>query len=231
MNLSTFKQVIRAEVPGAKIAVVGEDFLTTLINMGVDDVNAIAAAYRGDEKFDAEAEKQTYLFSAIITDYVCMAPGGLWWNQGTALSPNWKQLDGLTRNSMSSLWPQWLNASSNSPLNYFTENNNLIINPKPSADLTDGFWAFYVKKAVAMSSGGHYPFSGSTTEITSLSVLDEAIVDYVRWKLARPLGQAQQGVITEQDYRKNLFEKIILLNRRLDVTSNPRLRMRGPNFG
>lgn len=231
MTLSNIRELIRAYVPSAKVSVVPDALLDIIINAGVRDVNAIAFALRGDAKFNVSAEIQTYALSVEVSDFVTMAPGGLWWNRGTASSVDWVRLDAMDRRSLDDLYPRWMSNSSDNPLRYILENDVLSIDPKPSADLTDGFWLFYVKKPVDMSADGHYPFSGTTTEIGALSILDEAIIDYSRWKLARPLGAQQMGVITEQDYRKNLNEKIAILNTRLDITANPNLRMRGPNIG
>lgn len=230
MTLTDFRTVIRAIVPSAKVSVVDNTFMDLLINKGVDDVNIRAAALREDGKFDVNAEQQTYLFSTVLPNYEAMADGGLWWNEGTVASPNWKKLDPMTRRSLNDQHPLWMSLSSDNPLRYVTENNNLIIDPKPDASLTNGFWAFYIKKATYMTAGGHYPFSGSTIEIANLRILDDAIIDYVRWKLAGPLKSEDKGILLEQDYEKSIAQKIRLLERRLDIGAN-NARMRGPTIG
>ena len=81
-----------------------------------------------------------------------------------------------------------------------------------------------------MTAGGHYPFSGNTTEFSQFKVLDDAIIDYVRWKLARPLGSDQKGILSEKDFRNSLAERIALFKRRLDFTGNTNVRMRIPTI-
>ena len=231
MTLDQYRTIIRALVPGAKVSVVSNSILEQLINMGVDDVNAFGCVYCSDKKFDVEAEKQTYAIHTYIDDFLMPAKGGLWWNDGDSDNPDWKRLDGMTRESINSEYPRWLNDDSDSPLRYIIENDNLIIHPKPNTTLTNGFHMFHVKKAVWMTDGSHYPFTGSDVEIANYSILDDAIIDYVRWKLAEPLGKVQKGVIKKDDYIKNRNEKIDLLKTRLDISSTPGARMRGPTIG
>lgn len=231
MILSDFKTLIRAYVSGAKIAVITETMLELLINKGVDDVNIRASALTGDKKFNVTAESRTYVASSVISNFVAFAEGGLWWNAGSASSQNWRKLDPLMRQSLNDQFPRWMSQTSDNPIRYIHEGDNIIIDPIPKTTLTDGFWAFYVKKATAMTQGTHYPFSGSTTEIANLLVLDDAIIDYVRWKLNPILGKKAEGVIVEEDYRKSLAEKIQLFKRRLDISANPYARFRGPTIG
>ena len=229
MTLDQFRTVIRAYVPSAQVSVIGNTLLDLLINKGVDDVNLRAAAYLGDKKFNVTAEVRTLELHTVISDFAAMAEGGVWWNTGTASSVDWKKLDPYTRRSLNDQYPQWMNQTSSDPLRYIQEGDNLQIDPMPNTTLSNGFWAFYIKKATSMTDGTHYPFSGSTIQIASLSILDDAIIDYVRWKLAGPLKSDNQGILLEQDYEKSVAQKIQLFKRRLDISAN-NSRMRGPTI-
>lgn len=231
MTLTQFRSLIRAYVPGAKKVVASNTLLDLIINKGAADVNYYAGALKDNKKFAVTAEQQEYVFSDVLPEYVKMEAAGLWWNDGDATTTEWTRLDALTRESLSNDWPNWLDDDSDSPIRYITENDILTIHPKPSADLTNGFWAFFVKKSVDMTAGTHYPFTGSTVEIASLTVLDDAIIDYVRWKLADVVGKDQKGILTQQQYEKNRAERIRLLDQRFDITGTPGIRMRGPNIG
>lgn len=233
MKLENYRKLIRAYVPSAKISVINNTLLDLLINLGVEDVNARAAVYQGDKKFDVTAETQTYLIHDEIDDYVGMDESGLWWNEGSASSPKWKKLDPMTRRALDDQYPMWKDDDSDDPLRYVTEGDNLLVHPKTNVALTDGFWAYYIKKPTAMTDGSHYPFTGSPTEITAFTVLDDAIIDFVRWKLSRPLvkSQNQQGLLTESDYQKSLAAGAVLVKRRFDISANPDARMRAPSIG
>lgn len=230
MTLTNFRTLIRAYVPSAKSSVVKTTLLDLLINKGVEDVNIKAAAFQGDKKFDVKADVRTLLMSEEVDDYVAFDEGGLWWNSGDADSPNWRKLDPLTSRSLNDQFPRWRDQDSDNPLRYVSEGNNLQIDPMPDTALSEGFWGFYIKKPEAMTVGTHYPFSGSSTEIASLTVLDDAIIDYVRWKLAGPLRSEEKGILLEKDYDKSLNERIYLLKRRLDISAN-NARMRGVTIG
>jgi hypothetical protein len=54
-----------------------------------------------------------------------------------------------------------------------------------------------------MSNDGHYPFSGTTTEITAFSPLYDALIAWCRWKLS-----PAYGAVTDVDirYREFLLE-------------------------
>lgn len=231
MTLDNFRTIIRAFVPAAKIAVIPNILLDVLINQAVADVNIRTAAYRGGAKFNVVAEQRNYSLSTVLPEFLAFANGGLWWNAGSASSPAWRKLDPLKRESLNSQFPQWMNEDSNSPLRYVHEGDNLQVDPMPNTSLDSGFWSFHVKKAVAMTDAAHYPFSGSSVEIAALKVLDDPIVDYVRWKLKHPLGDQQEGIISEKDYDKSVAEKAQLLYRRLDISSHPGARWRGPTIG
>ena len=229
MILENFRELIRAYVPAAKINVVDNTLLDLLINKGVDDVNQDGACYVGNSTFNVVAEQADYVMSTVIPDFFAFDVEGLWWNDGTAASPDWKRLDSITMKTLSNQFIQWRNEGSDSPLRCVLEGDDLLIQPTPDTDLDNGFWAYFIKKAVWMTNANHYPFSGSAVEIGTLSVLDDAIIDYVRWKLAIPLKHDQVGIVTEEQYKKTRAEKIALLKRRLDFTGNPDMRMRIPH--
>jgi len=231
MNLTNFRSAIRLYVPAAKVSRVSNTRLDVLINLGVDDVNIRALAYKGDKKFNVVADLAKYVWSEYIDDFAVMDESGIWWNDGDADDTEWRQMDAMTRNVLDKKFPLWKDDASDDPRRYFTESDMAMFHPTPSTALSNGFWAFYVKAAVAMTSGTHYPFTGTATEITSLRVLDDAIIDYVRWKLARPLGNDQKGILSERDYTKSLDERITMLRRRPDIMASKDNRMKCPVIG
>jgi len=228
MNLANYKLLIRAMVPGAKTQVVDNTLLELLINKAVDDVNVRGAIYKANSTFDVTAEQSKYLLTTVLPNYVCMDFAGLWLNDGDATDLDWKRLEAMSRRTLEDQHPQWMNEDSDSPLRYIIEGNNLITYPTPDTSLSSGFWAFYIKKATDMTADTHYPFTGTTTEISALIVFDDAIIDYVRWKLQAMVGNDQKGIITMQEYENTLSRCVLLHHRRLDITGNPNLRMKGP---
>ena len=229
MILSEFRTLIRAYVPSAKVSVIPTDLLDTLINKAVEEVNVRARALPSSTAFTTTANIATYSLLTYLPRYVTMNVGGLWWNSGTVLVPDWTRLEAFTRGSLQDIYTAWMNDAAGDPKRYIIEGDSLIIHPTPDATLAGALWAFYIAAPVAMTADTHYPFSGSTSEITSLTVFDDAIIDYVRWKLSRPLGTDQQGIITEKNYMEVLTERTILYENRLDIGAN-NSRMRGPSI-
>lgn len=229
MTLDQFRSMIRLQVPGAKAAVITDANLDILINKGVDDVNSFTQALQGDKQFNAIAEQQEYNISSEVADnFFMMDEGGIWWNEGTTTSPRWKELFPKTDAWLTRYRPQWREEGSGDPEFYIVKRDIIRIIPKPSASLTNGFWIYYIKTAPNMTVGENYPFTNTTTEITAFRDLDDAIIDYVRWKLARPLGKDNEGTISEGDYYKNLSTAKLKLNRRPDIKVSRWNRMRTP---
>ena len=230
MTLSEYRTLVRLYVPSAKVTRVNNAQLDNLINRGVNDVNEFSLAYQGNKKINVVADSEEIKISEDIDDYLTIDSSGIWWNSGTAASPNWLKLDPKTMESLSRDYPIWRDDSPDDPRRYVIEGNKITFNPPPDTALSEGFHVYYIKTANAMTSGENYPFTGTNVEISAFRVLDDAIIDYVRWKLARPLGQDQLGILSESDYMKSLAEKTRQLKRRLDLTgANP--RMKGPTIG
>lgn len=228
MTLTEFRTIIRLFVRGAKTQAISNAVLDVLINRGVDDVNTHALAYKGNKKFAVTAEQSIYELHTAVDDYFLMDEAGVWWNEGSASSPKWKKMTPLSRVILDTKFPQWKDDDSDDPYRYIVEGNELIFHPTPDTDLSDGFWAFYIKKAKAMTQGGHYPFTGSTVEIGNFAILDDAIVDYVRWKLAIPLGDKERGILTQKEYQTNLQSRIRLFRQRPDMAASSGNRMKPP---
>lgn len=230
MTLSEFKSFIRLYVPGAKIAVINDSTLEMLINHAVRQVNLLTMAYQADTYISVVADQAEYDIKTYISNFVLMDRSGIWWNSGTAASPDWQKLDSVSRDYCDSQYPTWRDDVAGDPIRYFTDGDKITFHPKPDTSLANGFRVYYIRDTVDMVNSSDYPFSGST-EVPRLRVLDEAIIDYVRSKLMLPLGKDAQGIVTEEVFLKTLQRQTMLLNRRPDIMSNPEMRMRGPNIG
>jgi len=229
MTLGEFRTIIRVLVPSANKGAVSNTTMDLLINSGVRLVNTMAKAYRGEEYFNVEDEVNSYNLRDINSNFTLIGKGGLWMNKGTAASPQWKKLDAVDRAYLDRKFPNWMNQDSSVPLYYIVEAGKIIVHPSPNADLTDGFWMpDFVIKPTKMTANTHYPFTGTTEEISDLEPLDDVIVDYVRWHLKHSVGREQSGLVTRKEFEIELLRKIKTVNRRPDISSNWRaLRMKG----
>jgi len=152
MKLSDLRTLIRTLVPSANKNAVKDTLLDLLINKGVREVNNATFAYPGEEYFDIQENINTYDIRDDISDFVGIGPGGLWMNKGSASSPNWTQLSGVTRAFLDKKYPNWPNASSGTPLFYFVKAGEIVVYPANVSDFSDGFWLpDYLKKPTDMT--------------------------------------------------------------------------------
>lgn len=229
MTLQNFRSLIRLYVPGAKSSVITDPILDTLINQAANDVNSYAEAYIGSKFFNVTAETAEYdIYDDITDDYFLIGKSGIWWNDGV----EWQQLDPVTRKYLDRYFTKWRDDVSGNPQRYFIEGGKINFHPKPDTTLAIGFrMDDYVKSAVDMSASGDFPFVGvSTKELSHLRPLDDAIIDYVRWKLQRPLGKDEVGVVSRQEYMATRKEKSLEIERRPDMTSHRKHKMRIPRI-
>lgn len=221
MLLSDLRTMSRLYVPAAKASVITSTVLDLLINAGIVDVAAITAVLKTSKAFNVTAETGTYNISSFVTDFLTPDYPGLLWYDGS----NWKRLVPETLESLDSKFPYWRDDSSGDPLRYSIDGDVITVHPKPDTTLTSGFKLYYAKTPTTLSTATHYAFSTSTSPIPHLEILSEAVLKYVRWKLAPIIGSAEVDVIAaENDYKKELGGKIRLLNRRLDIFGYERLK-------
>ncbi len=230
MTLADLTKYIRMIIPVANNARIPPETLNLVINKAVRAVNSEGKVLTKSGYFNAVADTGEYTISLLssISDFVLVGQSGLWYNKGSVASPYYVQLEGADKPFLNKKNPNWHTQGSSDPNYAVFESNLITVNPKPSASLTNAFFLpDYVYKPTDMTSNAHYPFSGSTTEYAGLEVLDDAIIAYVRWILGLSIGAKQEGIITLQEYRGTLGEKLRLLRRRPDFQSNRDFRLKG----
>jgi hypothetical protein len=186
MILNDFIERLKLENPNLKASGVSDTYLTGLVNKACDQVNLICKVYAGSTDFNIEAEKRVYPLSTYVPLYLGRDKRGLYFLNS---SSEWDKLIPKTEAWISQRYPNYLNADSvDVPTYYGIEGDELFFYPPPSTTTSSGGRLYHLKKAVAMTASTHYPYSGSTTEITALLPLDEAIIAYVNWKLKPAYG-------------------------------------------
>lgn len=223
MKLSDLESFIRLIVPSANTKKVNQTKLRLLINKGVRNVNVLGKVLTKSGNFKALDGVSEYIITeqSELSDFVLIGESGVWHNRGSVDDPFLRELEGADRSYLNERFPNWYVQASGTPLYAVVEPNLITIHAKPSADLDDGFFLpDYVYKPTDMSNGDQYPFSGTTTEFTQLEVLDDAIIDYVRWMLGLSVGKDQQGIVTRKEYEATVTTTTRLLKRRPDFKSN-----------
>lgn len=201
MTLGQFIERIKLQVPNLGSTGVTDEYLTTLLNSAVNAVNALCKFYDGYTDFDIEAEKSTYDLSLIVPTFLGRDKRGLFFKDSDG---KWQDVIPKTEPWLSETHPDYLNASSvEIPDYYFIKGNTLGFYPPPSTSRSAGARLYHLKTGNPMTDASHYPFSGTTSEITAFLPADDAILCWCRWKL-----KPAYGATTDQDlmYREFLLE-------------------------
>ncbi len=187
MNLGQFIERFKLQVPNIGQTGVTDGYLTTLANSAVNEVNLRCKMYSGYTDFDIEANKAVYELSLIAPTFLGRDKRGLFFKNS---SDAWEDIIPKTEPWISETYPDYLNSSAiEIPDYYYIIGNNLGFYPAPTTSKTAGARLYHLKKAGVMTDASHYPFSGTTTEIGAFLSADDAIISYVKWKLAPAYGQ------------------------------------------
>jgi len=228
MTLSNLRTIARAIVPGAKLAIVSNAVLDLILNRGVRDVAAYTICLKVNSTFNVTAETGEYILSTEVTDFLVPDKPGLWWNRGTAASPDWVKLYPKTLQTIDKDRPTWRDDDSDDPLDYSIEGDILTVVPKPDTTLASGFWLYHGRTPADMTAVGHFTFSGSTTEYANLSIFDDAILAYWEWKAQKIFNKGQdQYKLKETDYKVAREEAFNLFKRRPDISAHRDTRLQG----
>jgi len=225
MTLSQLRTLARAYIPAAKSSVLDNTTLDLILNNAVVDIAAYTCCLKTNKKFAVVADQSEYNISSVIGDYLVSDKPGLWWNAGTASAPNWIKIDSATMKSLDNDQPVWRDLESGNPDTYSIDGDILTISPPPDTSLADGFWLYYGKAPVAMSSNDSYPFSGSATEYTHLMIFDESILRYAKWRVDPVFGKEHSNDVTEAAYKREREEKFQLFKQRRDISSEAQLNI------
>lgn len=218
MNFLELQNMARTYVPGAKASVLDPDILKTMLNRGALDVCSYTGCLKKNEKFTVTAEVQEYSITSKFSKYLNIDKKGIWVYDGT----QWKQMIPKTVKWLDENEPAWRNAASDLPMYYYIEGDNIGFHPMPETTRDLGAWIYYTRRHTQMSDDGHYPFhaeNDQTTEIPWLSILDDSILEYVEWKLYKPVSKETVEVDDKQKvYYINLDQRMKQINNRPDIS-------------
>lgn len=227
MTLANLRALTRAMTPGAKIRVIDNVVLDLVLNEGVKDIAAYTLCLKANKKFDVVADQEEYDLTAEVNNFLNVDKSGLWWYNGSI----WRPVYPRTLKWLDENMPNWRSLSSNYPQYYAIEANILTVVNKPSSALSDGFWLYYGETPTRMTNSTHYPFSGTTTERSQLSIFDMSIVKYAKWQIEPMLNKDQDSNLSLGEYKREREEKMDLLYTRKDIAHSTDTRMQGPRAG
>lgn len=216
MTLENLKKIARAKIPGCTTQAVSDTLLTLILNNACDDIAAFTVCLPTSKLFDVVADQGEYTLSSVIGDFLTPDKDGLWWYDGS----QWMQVNARTREWMNKNRPTWRNLDSDDPQDYTIEGDTLLVVPEPDTSLTEGFKLYYGATPTYMTSDGHYPFSGSTTELTHLRPYDEVIIKFANWQLAEMLNKGVKPDVAMQEYYAMRQDKYTMCAKRRDISAS-----------
>ena len=195
MNLGNLKTLGRLVVPAAKSARIKDAPLTLIINEVCRDLNARLKLLVTDEKFNVVADQYKYDLSdssETVARYFKTDKMGLWWNDGTAASPDWKRLLPKTVKWLDKNVSGWRDQDSGDPKYYAKRGKFLTLVPTPDTALTNGLWLNFIENTQDMAKSTDYPF-GHETEIPEYAFLTKTILKGIECWIKQPVGKDRES--------------------------------------
>lgn len=208
--------------PSPKISQAPDGVVNNCIQIAANEVAARTLCLPKNQKFNAVAGTTgvgEYSLSTIDSEFIQIAPSGLYWNAGTVATPDYKQLDPVTIKWLDENRRNWRSQSAGDPQVFYQNGDTLAVFPAPGSNLTNGFWLYYGLKAYTMAANGDYPFYG-TSQIARLSILDRAICLHFKMQALGAADKRDDFRIVEGDYEREIAKvKGILMTNRAVLNS------------
>ena len=223
MKLSEFKTRISIAIPNIGQLGISDISMTSLINQACNAVNLMVKAYTDDTEFSVVANQKEYDLSVVAPSFVGRDKRGCFFK----VDGVWKKIEPRSEAYLSQYNQNYLNSLSVPvPQYYYIKGNTFGLEPAADTAQVNGIKLFHVKRAVDMTNEDHYPYSGSTTEITALLPLDEAIIAWCKWRIAPAYGTVTDVDLKEREFMTacNRAEKQIGATPDISMSSFNRMR-------
>lgn len=196
MKLSELLERCKLEIPNMNQNGMKDSQITRLLNQACDQVNLLTKVYAGYTDFAVTAEKQIYNLSESVPLYLGRDKRGLYFKDA---NNKWHPVTPKTEAWFRRVHSDYLNGTSAAIPQYcWIDGDELGFYQNPSVTSTARL--YHLKKSTDMSSNDHYPFTGTTSQITAFIPLDDALIAYARWKISPSFGP-----VTDQDLRQRDF--------------------------
>lgn len=230
MNLGNLRTLCRLSVPAAKTSRIKPANLDLIINEVVKDINSRLLLLNQDDKFNAVADQYKYDLSnseETVIRFSKIDNLGLYWNNGTASSTDWKRLYPKTLKWLDKNAPQWRDADSADPMYYAKKGRYLYIYPTPDTAGDNLFWLYFIEQTQVMSNNAHFPW-GHATEIPEYSILTDVIIAGVKSFILPMIGKPEQRQQAFAEYIILVEQKRRVLAENPDINSTKEARIKIP---
>jgi hypothetical protein len=216
MQLGAMRQRVYNFIPQTTAATITPTSINVELNNGMNKVAELTECYRGTAYCSTIAGQQKYSLSSLVPNYLSIWKSGMWFIDS---SGEFQKVWPKTKRWLDNFLINWRNSASvEVPTWYVIDGDSLIFQPAPS-----GVNQFTIDSSIygqPMTSDTNYPWTNSTTEITSLRPMDDAIVAYAVWKLAPAVFDNEGRNYYEGQFKNECNFGIKILRRRWDMTSD-----------
>lgn len=232
MTFSELITLARLYTPGAKKNQVSDDDLKVVINAGAVDVASMTKCLEAEVDFQIEAGVREYKLNSVAPNFLSIKKEGVWiWN-----GSEFKKIYPKTRKWLDNEYVNWRGQGQALPIYYYIESNIVGFYKTPATTYASGAKIYYYRKPQTMVNDNDIPFhvyGDNQTEISSLSILNDSILDYCKWKLSDPLSKPTGEIISRRnDYYRVLQDKMKRIERREDInTDTDTKRRQRPKWG
>lgn len=215
MTLSEMISRVRRSLPSLTVESASDDVIRGELNIGVNEVNRRCQVYRGYTEFNFVPEQQLYKLNEVCPRYQGITKNGIWWKDD---SGKFKYRVAKTMRWLDSQIPNWRDAPSGIPFWYFIENSFIGFYQKPSG--SQKVRIHHLMSPVPMDNGSNYPWENTSSELTSLQSLDDAIIAYAVLKLSPAIGQDNKETPAEALFAREIAKAMQQIRRRPDLMSD-----------
>lgn len=209
---------VKLQVPNIKETAADDNEILAMLSEACDEVNLRTKVYQGYTDFNIVAEQQIYPLSTNVPLYLGMAKERIQFKNS---SDQWKFVNPKTLSWIEKKYPEYLNATSAAiPQWYWVEGDDVGFHQKPSTTKALGARLYHLKKANPMTNTDKYPWTGTTTEITALRPMDDAIVAYFKWKYSPAIGAVTDADLREKEFLMECQRSAKQVKRRPDLTGD-----------
>jgi len=223
MKLSEFRTRIKLALPNiGQLGITASD-LTNLINQAVNNVNLIVGVYVGSTDFDVVANQKEYDLSVVAPLFLGRDKRGVFFKS----SGQWQKIEPRSAANIAEFNPNFLNSTSVPiPQNYYINGHIFGLEPAADTSQTKGIRLYHLMRATDMVNDDHYPFTGSTTQISALLPLDDAIIAWCKWRIAPAYGTVTDVDLKEREFLAACYRAERQIKKSPDITISEYNRMR-----
>ena len=217
MTLANLRTLARSYVPAADTSIISDATQLIIFNQACVEIARFTKCLPKYSTFTAVVDRREYNLRTLITDYLCpLDEGYCYYYDGT----DYDQIDLVNIGYLNLNHSDWQTESSGDTDKGVILGDTFYPSPPSDSTVSNGYKLFYCAKPTDMSAETHYPYSGSTTEISRLAPYDEVIIDYYRVRAFRNLDLGADSSARIQEAEQKLANSMNKMKAELSETQN-----------